>query len=253
MDKANVAEWILRRVVNSERASELVGDRLEVSSSSGPLRFWLYIAWLVFVFSWRTLAGLVAAAFVGIFFAFYPAAWVWTRLDFGGLSLLARSTWMNFALHSVLLWAEAGFCVVRFGPRNELSKLSVTAALLCTVTASIGWLPHASNILVTTAICIVLFYLTNAIRRRVLGVWVVALSLGWLTAHALLQIHMGPTKWSLLLAVVLVPVVQGGVSLFLLRRSSVCELVELGWLVLSVTTDAHEEIFTFPLIAMKLR
>jgi hypothetical protein len=66
-------------------------------------------------------------------------------------------------------------------------------------------------------------------RRQALGVWVVALSLGWMTAYTLLQIPMGPTKWPLLLAVVLVPVVLGGVSLFLLRRSSACELVEQGY------------------------
>ena len=230
MDKANVAEWILRRVVNSERASELVGDRLEVSSESGPLRFWLYIAWLVFVFSWRTLAGLVAAVFVGIFLAFYPVGWIWARLDFSGLPPLTRLTWINFVLHSVLLWAEAGFCIVRFGPRNELSKLSLTAALLCTITAGCGWLPHISNILLVAAVCIVLFYLTNAVRRQVLGVWVAALSFGWITEYvlfhlqiALPRIHIGASKWPLLLSAVLVPVVLGGVSSLLLRRSSAYE------------------------------
>ena len=71
MDKANVAEWILRRVVDSSRAAELVGDQLESHPGDGRLRFWLLIVRLFLVFSWPTLIGFVLAIVGGLLFSGY--------------------------------------------------------------------------------------------------------------------------------------------------------------------------------------
>jgi|GEM_PF-3672667 len=227
MDKASAAEWILRRVVNSDRASELVGDQLEFHPTAGPLRFWLVIVWLFFAFSWRTLAGLAAAVVVG-YCSWLPFVIILQRRVMPE-HLLTQSS-ILVAIHclnvSMLFWAVAGFSLVRFGIRSELSRVSFTGALLGTTAACFLWLPYAPSISLAGASAWLFFYLSSSQRRRALVVLSVASMLGWLTTASswfifrhLLRLHEG--SFTLIIEVLLlalVPVVEGAASLLLAER-----------------------------------
>jgi hypothetical protein len=193
MDKANVAEWILRRVVDSSRAAELVGDQLESHPSDGRLRFWLLIVRLFLVFSWPTLISYVLAVIGGLLFSFYPFL----------LAMSVRAPWghhgsptpifetIYYLLLSVLLWVATTFSLVRFGFRSELSRVGLIGALLCTAAACLLWLPHVPAALLVLTIACALFYLSSSRRRRALGILSIVVALGWLTTRLLVH----PPAW----------------------------------------------------------
>ena len=111
MDKANIAEWLLRRVVDPVRASELVGDQLEAHPAAGRGTFWISIARLLLIFSWRTLIGVAASPIVGLLLAlaffFFRSS---QPVGIVGLSPTAVFHARNYLLGiSILLWAVTFF------------------------------------------------------------------------------------------------------------------------------------------------
>lgn len=228
MDKANAAEWILRRVVDSSRAAELVGDLLESHPADGRLRFWLSIARLVVVFCWPTLIGFVLAVVGGLLFSVYPFLVAVSRLAVRGHR--GDGSWVfetiYYLLFSMLLWAAATFSLVRFGFRSELSRVGLIAALLCTAALCFLWLPHVRMVLLAMTVAVAFFYLSSSQRRRALGVLSVVIALGWLTARLLVHVPHGPQPFiipiiprlQILSALGLVPLVEVAASLFLHKR-----------------------------------
>jgi hypothetical protein len=225
VDKANAAEWILRRVVDSSRAVELVGDQLESHPADGRLRFWLSIAWLVVVFSGPTLIGFVLAVVGGLLFSGYPFVVAMSRRAMYGPR--GDASWIfetiYYFLVSMLLWAAATFSLVRFGFRSELSRVGLAASLLCTAAACFLWLPHVPVVLLAITVAVALFYLSSSQRRRALGILSMVIALGWLTARLLVHVPHGSQpfiipRWQLLSAFGLVPLVEVTASLFLHKR-----------------------------------
>jgi hypothetical protein len=224
VDKANAAEWILRRVVDSSRAAELVGDQLESRPADGRLRFWLSIARLFFVFSGPTLIGFVLSVIGGTLFSVYPfAVAVTKRAPHGprgdGSWIYEAAYYMFFGM---LLWAAATFSLVRFGFRSELSRVGLAAALLCTAAECLWWAPHVPMALLAIAVAVALFYLSSSERRRALGVLSLVIALGWLTSRLLVHIPRGYPLFfrdrQILSALGLVPLVEVAASLFLHKR-----------------------------------
>jgi hypothetical protein len=225
MDKANAAEWILRRVVDPSRAAELVGDQLESHPDDGRFRFWLLIVRLFFVFSWPTLISYVLAVIGGLLFSFYPFVMAMSKRavygHHGSPTPIFETIYYLFL--SVLLWVATTFSLVRFGFRSELSRVGLIGALLCTAAACLLWLPYVPAALLALTIACGLFYLSSSRRRRALGILSIVTALGWLTARLLVHFPHGSQgffipKWQLFLAVGLVPLVEATASLLLHKR-----------------------------------
>jgi hypothetical protein len=226
MDKANAADWILRRVVDPSRAAELVGDQLESHPDDGRFRFWLSIARLFFVFFWPTLISYMLAVVGGLLFSFYPFLLAMSRRaalsgHHGSPTPIFETAY--YLLLSVLLWVATTFSLVRFGFRSELSRVGLIGALLCTAAACLLWMPYVSAALLALTIACALFYLSSSRRRRALGVLLGVIALGWITTRILVHLPPGSQgffipKWQLFLAIGLVPLVEATASLFLHKR-----------------------------------
>ncbi len=235
MDRARVAEWMLRRVVDRQRASEIVGDQLETRAGAPTvgesLRFWASIVWVCVVFSWRTPVATLLAAVAGIL-AWWPFAITGSRLHLSEQlhsPQVAAVAFLSLSI-SMLLWAEAVFSAVRFGVRDELTKLSLGASLLGSFAACcLWWLPHGAVILRVGVAALILFQMTSAGRRRALAIWLPVVLGTWFVARFLLtsafaNFHVGPRKLGLYTTLYLyvsvgsVPLLLAFTSVYLHRR-----------------------------------
>ncbi len=223
MDKAILAEWILRRVVGPERAAEMVGDLLETQAAADRFRFGLSVMWLAFVFSWQMLAALVMSVLVGFLCAWQPFFWTIVRLAHSGHRMPPAMFFTSSYLFgmSMLFWSEAGFCFVHFGIRHPLSRISVVAAMFGSVVTCCWWLPHAPIMLAVLALGIVVAYTTSRTRRLFLAIWSAALVLDWLTVFTLSHLPSRALAfiggWKII-AMFLVPIAEASVSVSLYRR-----------------------------------
>jgi hypothetical protein len=172
MDKANAAEWLLRRVVDPVRASELVGDQLESHPAAGKLRFWISIAQLLLMFSWRTILGVAASPVVGLFrsLAFFVFAKSQPRGTVG-LPEMAIFHIKNYLLGvSALLWAATVFSLVRLGWHSTLTGVGFIASVLWSASLSFFWQWTPALILTILWVGLIVFCVSGAKRRRALGI-----------------------------------------------------------------------------------
>jgi len=191
--RANIAEWILRRVVGHARASELVGDQLEAHPGQGNLRFWLSIGWLVILFSWRRFVGILAATISGVLLAWIPFAWALTRL--WAIEIRPAGPPPNggpYIAASVLLWNAAVFFLIRFGFRSDLTWVSLSWAFLSTFAVCTFWIPNVNLSILIAAIALFLLFVRNPQNRRALLVLVSTIVSGGITMYVLFKIPINP-------------------------------------------------------------
>jgi len=222
MDRTNAAEWILRRVVGSSRAAELVGDRIETCSGEGDLRFWLSISWLVVVFSFRTVAGLLAASIAGVLLSWTPFAFAFTRLYLIGIKSPGPLDPGRYLAISMLMWIVAVFSLVRFGFRSQLTRIGLMGALLSMLAVCVFWLPYGIAAISVGAVGFFSFWIMNAKNRRTLAVLLLALASGGLMMFLLIRIPLNPRHsyavWMLIPELFALVVVECGMASFLHRK-----------------------------------
>lgn len=233
MDKANIAEWLLRRVVDDVRASELVGDQLEAHPSAGRWRFWISMTRLLLIFSWRTLIGVaafpVAGSFVAFAFFFFGSS---QPVDIVGLPATTVFHAKNYLFGiSVLLWGSTVFSLVRFGWRSKLTLVGLIVSTLCSVSLSFFWRWIPAMVLTILWVAFIAFCVSNAKWRRALGILCSATLVAWLTAFILSNFPRDPHsvfgKWQGLAALFLVPIVESSITMFLHRKFIASESVSL--------------------------
>ena len=224
MDRESAAEWLLRRVVDAERAGELVGDQIESRPGAGMLSFWLSIGWLVWVFSWRTVVGIAVSPVAGIFVAFGSFVLLSGQVGRLGYSQPSAAFFVEqyYLGISILLWMSTAYSLVRFGVRNALTTISFLASVLGTVACCCFWLPYGKFALTAGAIALLLLSLSNARRRRALCILLCSVTGMWVTAYSLSRGFPYPHsvfgKWQFLLAVFLVPIVEAGTVSWLQKK-----------------------------------
>jgi hypothetical protein len=224
MDKANAAEWLLRRVVDPVRASELVGDQLESHPDAGNLSFWISIAQVMLMFSWRTLIGVAISPVLGLFLAL--AFFLFAAPHAAGTLGLSEITVFhvkNYLLGvSILLWAATAFSLVRLGWRSALAGVGLIASVLWSISLSFFWQPAPAIVLTILWVGFISFCVSNAKRRRALEILCCAVVASWLTAFALSIFPRDPYsvfgKWQFLTALFLVPIVESKTTMFLHRK-----------------------------------
>jgi hypothetical protein len=206
MDRANLAEWILRQVVGPFRAAELIGDRLEARPGEGNLRFWLSNAWLVVVFSWRTVVGILAASTAGVLFSWIPFAFAFTR--FFAMETKPSFGWdaTYYLAMSQLFWTAAAFSLVQFGFRSHLARISLLGALLSTFAVCTFWLPFGSTAVLVGSSLFVLLCLRRSKDRRAVAVLFSALASGGIMMRTMASLPRlsGNPDLKLVLVVVLI-------------------------------------------------
>lgn len=225
MDKANAAEWLLRRVTDRVRASELVGDQLEVYFSADRLSFWIAIARLLLVFSWRTLVGIAVSPVGGILLAVTSFAFG-RSLPVNTQGLLQDSTVFSITLYllgvAVLLWAATVFSMVRFGWRSTMTITGLMASVLCSASFCFFWSPAFTIVLAVMWVSFFIFSASSAKRRRAFGILVGAVAAAWLTGFVLSNLPRDPHstfgKWQGIAAVLLVPIVESSITMFLHKK-----------------------------------
>lgn len=225
MDKANVAEWLLRRVVDPVRAAELIGDQLEAHPTAGRLRFWISIAQILLTFSWRTIVGLAASPVAGLVlgWAFFCFAISSTGGTFGLSEKTVADIKIDLLGVSILLWAATMFSVVRLGWRNALTGVGLIASVLWSTSYSFFSQRTPAIVFSILWAGFVLFCMGSAKRRRALGILFGAVVAAWLTAFAISKCPPHDPYsifglWQGLTAFFLVPVVESGTTMFLHRK-----------------------------------
>lgn len=224
MDKATAAEWLLRRVVDPVRASELVGDQLEAHPAAGRLRFWISIGGLLLMFSWRTLVGVAASPVVALFLAiaFFLCGGA-QRIHVVGFS---QTTVFNARIYllgiSILFWAVTFFSLVRLGWRSTLTGVGLAASVLWSGSILFFWQWTPAIVITVLWGGSLVFCASSRKRRIALGILCSAVVAAWLLAFALSNFYPDPHsvfgKWQGLAAFFLVPIVESSITMFLHRK-----------------------------------
>ncbi|MEO8870341.1 MAG: hypothetical protein ABI357_05875 [Granulicella sp.] len=225
MDKANVAEWLLRRVVDPVRASELVGDQLEAHPAAGWWRFWVSMTRLLLIFSWRTLIGVAASPLVGLFVAF-AFVFFGSSQTVGIVGLPATTVFRdrNYLLGiSILFWVATAFSLVRLGWRSTLTVVGLIVSTLCSVSLSFFWQRTPAIVLTILWASFITFCVSRAKWRYALGILCGAVAVAWLTAFAISVFPPHDAysifgKWQGPAVLFLVPILESSATMLLHRK-----------------------------------
>jgi hypothetical protein len=194
MDRATAAEWMLARVVEQSRASEIMGDLLETRPEQGSLRFWLSVLGLLISFTWRPVVGLVLAYFAALFFLLFPLAHSLADLNqqrlllqFGSAEYLSKVHWIffisGFGNMTILFWIVAAFALVRFGIRNISTQMSMGLALVGTAFCLYLWIPAARPALLAISVLVLTIALIDEKRRQSLAIVLASVAIAWMAGH----------------------------------------------------------------------
>jgi len=229
MDRATVAEWMMARITNESRASEIIGDLLEARSAQGNLRFWFSVLVLLIAFGWRPLLGLVFAYAFAIFCFFQEGSALVklneqrSRLQFGSPEYLTSVHWtfltMRLGQITILLWIVAGFAMVCFGIRNISSRMSVGLALMGTVLSSYLWIPAARPALLTFSALALLIVLLRERWRQSVGIVLATAAIGWVAMDiGLTWAPFGrPSAFRIVPVFIIIPMVEAAAFTYLHR------------------------------------
>lgn len=156
MRSVAVAEWVLARYAEKQRASAMMGDLLEQRERKGAWWFWRAYAGVLLAAAWRPLLAFVAAVFAA------AQAWNWLMNRQIGI-------WQTPVLQAELLvttflgvsgWFVTVYSGVRYGVRDVLTQLAAVIALLSSTAmlfcrderALLGWGGAALVVIVASAV-----------------------------------------------------------------------------------------------------
>jgi hypothetical protein len=151
---ALVAEWLLSRFTSSKRAASVVGDLVELKLQKGSVWFWLSIARVLVSLSWRRVAALIAA--------FYVGAWAYRPFEMAIIGINTRhrppsEMWVDFflalsALGALLLMAFT-YAAIRYGLRDRVTQLAMIWAGLVAATIVCWWQPAVLVVCIGLSVC----------------------------------------------------------------------------------------------------
>jgi hypothetical protein len=140
MRKGALAEWILARFIDRQRAASIVGDLIE-EQQRGAVWFWWSLMGVTFSSARRPLGGFLLAAFAGgsavtaiqsklfaSFLSHAPTDW-------------QRSWTTTIGLLVGFVWITMFYSTVRFGLKDPLTRSALGCSLLGTVAIGMWWQP----------------------------------------------------------------------------------------------------------------
>jgi len=177
MPSSSVAEWILARFIDRNRASSIVGDLVETGQHRGDFWFWYSLSGVVVAATWRRLAGYLAGSCLALY---------WMRLldsSIHSVNASHQPVQNEAAVLSVLqvlvafLWINATYSSVRFGFRDPFAQLALAYSAVVSACVYYWWLPAV------TVPCLVLISLISLLcvltaKRRAFIALTAAVCLG---------------------------------------------------------------------------
>jgi hypothetical protein len=176
MDNAAIAEWILRRLTDKERAASVVGDLVEIGERKGAIWFWLSLTGVALSLVWRRpLAFLVA---------FYAGMWTFSWFAVAGCSIysphcppgrweavLDTLVWIGSTL-----WAAALYASIRYGILDRTTQITIVWAGLATAAIYFWWQPFVLGLCIAAALLIVSASIAKRSLRKVAFVVMVSIT-----------------------------------------------------------------------------
>lgn len=189
MRSALVAEWLLSRFTSSKRAASVVGDLVELKPQKGAVWFWLSIARVLVSLSWRRVAALIAA--------FYVGAWAYRSFEGAIIGINTRhrppEMWVNFFLAlsalGALLLMTFTYAAIRYGLRDRVTQLAMIWAGLVAATIVCWWQPVVLVACIGLSVCMAVHSSVRTEDRKATLVLIVTVVAGF--ASYLLALYVG--------------------------------------------------------------
>ncbi len=185
MDRARIAENLLRVVVSRDRARAMVGDVIEEHGTTRGTRFWIAFAKLFVAFAWRPVLAFTIAFLVGILFPFYLSVVAARHLFFGQMqpwaSLFPAEQYGNFCGP---LGTLAAFTLVKFGMRGRLWVVSAVCIVPAVLKVYSFWTPRLEQMAWVAGIAVIIFCFIDGRNRRSFAIVTVIVLLHWCLGRA---------------------------------------------------------------------
>ncbi|HTU35933.1 MAG TPA: hypothetical protein VMF66_19195 [Candidatus Acidoferrum sp.] len=190
MRSAIVAEWVIARFTDRERAAAVVGDLLELAPERGPLWFWSGVAGTVLAATWRRLVGF-GTAYLCL------ALLQWRDVIVARRMLLERQmiaaargvaalppiqidlVHIVIAVLAFSVTVAAAYAVICYGLRDEFARLALAVSapslLLMFYWSKLAVVLSASSVLLG----VLIYFVASGLRRRATLALAVALVAGY--------------------------------------------------------------------------
>jgi hypothetical protein len=179
MHSSSIAEWIVARFTDKQRAVSMVGDLVELEPQKGPLWFWLSLIRVVISLAWRRSLAFIVASYAGLWMLGKLAA----VLQNSYLRHAPPGTWgvpgdlQLLPIVGAFLWMLLLYTAIRYGVRDRLTQLVLALAGMITAVVY-GWgQPIALAIGIALGVCVLAALAIGREYRRAVMVLLVA----WLT------------------------------------------------------------------------
>jgi hypothetical protein len=179
MHSSSIAEWIVARYTDKQRAASMVGDLVELEPQKGPLWFWLSLVRVVISLAWRRCLAFIVAPYAGL--------WM-----LGKLAGALRNSYLRHAppgtwgvpgnlfflpIVGAFFWMVLLYTAIRYGLRDRVTQLVLALAGLITALVY-GWgQPIALAVCLALGVCVLAVSAIGREYRRAVMVLLVA----WLT------------------------------------------------------------------------
>ncbi len=141
MHSASVAEWMVSRFIERNRAASIVGDLVELEPQKGSLWFWFSVLGVMLSLTWRPLAALTAALFAG-YWAATASNIVGFRLPYAfphtHLVSVFEPVFLMLVIVHLLGWMALFYAVICYGFSDELTLFTFGVTVITTA-ACYGW------------------------------------------------------------------------------------------------------------------
>jgi hypothetical protein len=179
MHSSSIAEWIVARFTDKQRAASIMGDLLELEPRKGRLWLLLSLFRVVISVAWRRSLAFIVAPYVGLWMLGRLAA----ALQNSYLRHAPPGTWGvpgNLSLLPIagaFLWMMLLYTAIRYGVRDRLTQLVLALAGMITAVVY-GWgQPIVLAVCMALGVCVVAVSAIGRKYRRAVMVLLVA----WLT------------------------------------------------------------------------
>jgi hypothetical protein len=197
MRKTWMAELILARFTTRSNASAIIGDLEEARVNKGAIWFWRSLFSVLLSCAWRPLGGYLLAAVGGGLLLGYLQTAFFTSMSLHEWTLSQRAWGSSVALLSGFTAFVALYSLVRFGPRDIVTKMATGYVLLGAVVSSVWWRNEVTLAALGIAVAVGMIALFTRVGRRGFGVLAIVTALHVLIWPITLTLSMTAGKYLL--------------------------------------------------------
>lgn len=176
MHSSSIAEWIVARFTDKQRAVSMVGDLVELEPQKGSVWFWLSLIRVVISLSWRRSLAFIVAPYAGL--------WMLGKLAAGLQNSYLRhappGSWGVpgnldlLPLIGAFFWLMLLYTAIRYGVSDRVTQLVLAFAGMITAVVYAWGQPMALAICIALGVCVLTASATGREYRRAAMVLLVA-------------------------------------------------------------------------------